>query len=80
MAIDTSHAMRTGRETSSPVDDATYDLLQALVSKLEAIDAYEQYAHDGQTTLFNDLLADERRHAATLLEAVRKRLGRPDER
>ena len=32
--------------TESPVDDATYDLLQALTSKLEAIEAYQMYAED----------------------------------
>ena len=32
---------------SSPVDDVTYDLLQALTSKLEAIEAYQMYADDG---------------------------------
>ena len=30
----------------SPVDDATYDLLQGLTSKLEAIEAYQMYAED----------------------------------
>ena len=32
---------------ASPVDDITYDLLQALTSKLEAIEAYRMYADDG---------------------------------
>jgi len=56
------------------VDDATYDLLQALTSKLEAIEAYEQYVLDGNEAIFNELLADERRHARHLLEALRERL------
>ena len=58
----------------SPVDDATYDLLQALTSKLEAIEAYEQYALDGNAPIFRELLEDERRHAMRLLEALRQRL------
>jgi hypothetical protein len=55
--------------TDPIVDDATYDLLQALTSKLEAIEAYEQYVLDG-----NELLDDERRHATRLVGALRERL------
>jgi rubrerythrin len=62
---------------SSPVDDVTYDLLQALTSKLEAIEAYQMYADDGEeaSELFTRLAADERAHAAELLDALRQRLG-----
>jgi hypothetical protein len=59
---------------SGVVDDATYDLLQALTSKLEAIEAYEQYALDGNASIFAELLEDERRHASRLLDALRERL------
>jgi hypothetical protein len=57
------------------VDDATYDLLQALTSKLEAIEAYEQYVLDGNESIFSDLLEDERRHARRLVGALRERLA-----
>jgi rubrerythrin len=62
---------------ASPVDDVTYDLLQALTSKLEAIEAYRMYAGDGTetATLFEALGADERRHVEQLLDALRARLG-----
>ena len=61
----------------TPVDDATYDLLQALPSKLEAIEAYEMYAEDeGVRDLFERLGRDERAHADALLEALRERLAR----
>jgi rubrerythrin len=62
---------------ASPVDDITYDLLQALTSKLEAMEAYRMYADDGSETaaLFETLAADERRHAEQLLRALRARLG-----
>ena len=62
---------------ASPVDDVTYDLLQALTSKLEAIEAYRMYADDGTETaaLFETFAADERRHAEQLLQALRARLG-----
>ena len=63
--------------TESPVDDATYDLLQALTSKLEAIEAYQMYAEDGEVReLFERLGRDEVEHAEALLEALRDRLGR----
>ena len=63
--------------TESPVDDATYDLLQALTSKLEAIEAYDMYAEDeGVRELFEGLARDERAHADALLAALRERLAR----
>ena len=71
--------MQTHQETrtpsASPVDDATYDLLQALTSKLEAIEAYQMYAEDGEVReLFERLGRDEVEHAEALLEALRDRL------
>ena len=60
---------------NSPVDNATYNLLQALVSKLEAIEAYGKYQHDGDEELFSEFAADERRQAERLVEALRSRLG-----
>jgi hypothetical protein len=61
----------------SPVDDATYNLMQALTSKLEAIEAYEKYRDDGDPgdrQLFEDLLREERQHAERLLGALRGRM------
>ena len=63
-------------EVQQPVvDDSTYDLLQALTSKLEAIEAYEQYATDPGGEVFSQLVTDEREHARLLLEALRSRLA-----
>jgi len=61
----------------SPVSDVTYDLMQALTSKLEAIEAYEMYREDAQgyvRQLFEDILDDDRRHAERLLDALRGEL------
>jgi rubrerythrin len=67
----------TATPATSPVDDATYDLLQALTSKLEAIEAYQMYAEDEEVReLFERLGRDEQQHAEALLEALRKRLAR----
>src|SRR2546421_11072414 len=59
----------------SPVDDATYNVLQALTSKLEAIEAYELYAEQDDEGVFSELLQDERQHAQRLLQALKKRLA-----
>jgi hypothetical protein len=71
---DQAPASRAFQVTDTIVDDATYDLLQALTSKLEAIEAYEQYMLDGNEAIFRELLDDERRHAARLVVALRERL------
>ena len=56
---------------SSPVDDRTYNVMQALVSKLEAIEAYRQYAEDDGGQVFGQLIADEVRHAELLMEELK---------
>ncbi|HET9615473.1 MAG TPA: hypothetical protein VFP22_11735 [Candidatus Limnocylindrales bacterium] len=64
-----------GEWIDSPVDDATYDLLMALSSKLEAIDTYRVYAEDGDAGLWQELARDERRHAERLFDALRQRIA-----
>lgn len=66
----------TGRTSvpSSPVDDETYNVLQALTSTLESIEAYESYQTQAGG-LFERLLEDEQEHARLLLDALRSRLG-----
>jgi hypothetical protein len=61
---------------NSPVDNATYNLMQALVSKLEAIEAYGRYAQDDGGEVFTELVEEERAHADRLLEELKQRLGR----
>ena len=66
----------TRTPSNSPVDDATYDLLQALTSKLEAIEAYQLYAEDEDVRdLFERLGRDEVSHAEALLAALKERLA-----
>jgi hypothetical protein len=70
-------AQGTTTPPASPVDDATYDLLQALTSKLEAIEAYELYAEDEDVReVFERLGRDEVEHANILLGALRERLAK----
>jgi rubrerythrin len=70
--------MQTATRTTlpdSPIDDATYNLMMALASKLEAIDVYKKYANDGKNAeLWAELARDDRRHADRLLEALRASL------
>jgi hypothetical protein len=68
---------RDDRGTGSPVDDGTYDLLQALTSKLEAIEAYRMYAEDDDQSapLFERLAHEDSEHAEQLLDALRDRLN-----
>jgi hypothetical protein len=64
-----------GAWVDSPVDDATYDVLMALASKLEAIDTYQVYAEDGNADLWRDLARDERRHAERLFGELKQRIA-----
>jgi hypothetical protein len=63
-----------GEWITSPVDDATYDLIMALASKLEAIDTYEVYAGDGNAALWRELATDEAHHAQRLFNELKLRL------
>ena len=71
----TATTTATRSTTESPVDDATYNVLMALASKLEAIDTYRKYSSDGSgSNLWNQLAQDDRRHADMLLDELRGRL------
>jgi hypothetical protein len=78
-----SEPMQTDRDAngggggwiSSPIDDATYNLIMALGSKLEAIDTYRVYADDGQSSLWRELAEDEARHAERLYASLRERMA-----
>lgn len=65
---------QTRTVAESPVDDATYNLMQAVTSKLEAYETYREDGGSDTQQLFDELLNDERRHAERLLEALRNRL------
>lgn len=59
----------------SPVDDATYDVMMALASKLEGIDTYHVYAQDGNVEIWRKIAEDDRRHADLLLAELKQRLA-----
>jgi hypothetical protein len=69
----------SGATTGSPVDNPTYNLLQTLTSKLEALDAYKIYERDAEgqeSAIYRELAEQDRRAAERLLEAVKERLSR----
>ncbi|MBA3778691.1 MAG: hypothetical protein H0X16_05240 [Chloroflexi bacterium] len=69
---------RSSSSGDYPVDNATYNLLQSLTSKLEALDAYKTYeqdADDQSSSLFRELAEQDRQHAQRLLEAVKQKLS-----
>jgi hypothetical protein len=69
----------SGRDPSgpaaSPVDNPTYNLLMALTSKLESIEVYAKYAHDGDRELWQRMAMDDRRDADELLAKLKQRLA-----
>jgi hypothetical protein len=73
--IDDDQAGADGAWIESPIDDATYDVVMALASKLEAIDTYRTYAQDGNAGLWEELARDERRHADRLVLQLRQQLA-----
>jgi hypothetical protein len=73
--IDRTDGASDGEWIDSPVDDATYDVLMALASKLEAIDTYQTYAMDGNADLWRALATDERAHVDRLLGELKQRIA-----
>jgi hypothetical protein len=75
LPVETEDEPLDGEWIQSPVDDATYNLLMALTSKLEAIDVYQAYAEDGHAELWRELATDERQHAERLFNELKQRLA-----
>jgi len=78
MQTATSHHFQSSAGHRSPVDDQLYDLLQALVSKCEAIEAYAKYEQDSDDQgrqLFQQLGEQDVRAAEQLLDALRTKLS-----
>ena len=64
-----------GDNTESPLDNATYNLVSALHTKLEGIEVMNRYAQDDDSGIFQRIASDDRRHAEELLQQLRQRLG-----
>jgi hypothetical protein len=69
-------AQSSGGQGMFPVDNATYNLLQTLTSKLEAIEAYSKYSKDGDQNsqqFFNQMMQTEQQHARQLMQMLKQR-------
>ncbi len=70
-------AQGSGGQGMFPVDNATYNLLQTLTSKLEAIEAYNKYAKDGDQNaqqFFQQMIQTEQQHARQLMQMLKQRV------
>ncbi len=68
----------SGSQGYSPVDNNTYNLIQMLASKLEAIEVYQKYQKDAdqQTRgLIDQMMQQDRQHAEQLVESLAQKLG-----
>ena len=66
----------SGGQGMFPVDNATYNLLQTLTSKLEAIEAYGRYQKDGDQNaqqFFQQMIQTEQQHARQLMQMLKQR-------
>ena len=70
--------MDTAGEIDFPVDDETYNMLQTLVSKLEALDAYRTYLEDSEgdvAALYEELARSDFQQAERILSLLRAKLA-----
>jgi rubrerythrin len=68
----------SGSQGQYPVDNNTYNLIQMLASKLEAIEVYQKYQKDAdqQTRgLIDQMLQQDRQHAEQLVRVLSQKLG-----
>lgn len=79
MQSNTGSTATIDRTTSgSPVDNQTYDLLQTLTSKLEAIEAYGKYMQDtdGDTRqLFEEFRSQDQQCVQRIMQILPQRLN-----
>ena len=71
-----THSGQAGSAGGYPVDNQTYNLLQTLTSKLEAIEAYQKYMKDGDQQTqqyFQQMMQQENEHARKLLGMLKQR-------
>ena len=62
-----------------PVDNNTYNLMQMLVSKLEALEAYRKYERDADEQsrgVFQRLIQEDTEHARELVQILKQALQR----
>jgi rubrerythrin len=68
---------QSGAQGNYPVDNQTYNLLQTVTSKLEAIEVYQKYMKDGDQQaqqFFQQMMQQDQEHARKLLGMLKQRL------
>ena len=61
-----------------PIDNNTYNLIQMVASKLEALEVYQKYQKDAdeQTRgLIDQMMQQDRQHAEQLIQVLAQKLG-----
>ena len=61
-----------------PVDNNTYNLIQMLASKLEALEVYQKYQKEAEQQthgLIDQMMQQDRQHAEQLVQALSQKLG-----
>jgi hypothetical protein len=74
----TSGTATMDRTSGSPVDNKTYNLLQTLTSKLEAIEAYGKYMQDADgesKQLFQEFRDQDQQCVQRILQILPQKLG-----
>ena len=67
-----------GGQGHSPVDNNTYNLLQVLTSKLEALQAYATYEKDADERsrgILQELIQQDQQAVDRLMQTIRETLG-----
>lgn len=71
--------MERGSEVEYPIDDGTYNLMTTLTEKLQAIESYRIYSEDvegREAELYDELIAEDTRHAERIFEVLKERISR----
>lgn len=56
----------------SPISNAAYDVISALHAKLEGLEAYRKYAHDGNAEIWRNLCAQEQQGVQVLVDELER--------
>ena len=80
----TNQGGQTGGGVGSPISNEAYNVLSALHSKLEGLEAYRKYSQDGDQRLWQQLSQQDNQAVETLVQELERlvregkfRMGQP---
>ncbi len=80
----TTNATQQGQGVGSPISNEAYNVLSALHSKLEGLEAYRKYSQDGDPQLWQQLSQQDNQAVETLVQELERlvregtfRMGQP---